>query len=208
MAPTAPTASPAAPAAWRRALRLPVVVLAVVVVLVDEAFRAVVLPGVHALARLRPVQRLEAAIARLPRYATLALFVIPLAIIEPLKIYALFLFGEGRWVEGCLIFVVAKVVGLGLAERLFAISRDKLLSIGWFAWCHGKLVGAKDLVHAWLLSTTFWPAAVRFVRRVREGLRRARTWLRQSPRQAGAGAGTLVARFAAARRLARRASRL
>ena len=99
-------------------------------------------------------------------------------------------------------FVVAKVVGLGLAERLFAISRDKLLSIGWFAWCYRKLVGLKDAIHAWLLATSFWPAAVRLVRRVRENLAAARRWVRSFG--ARASRGTLAARFAAARRLARR----
>src|SRR5215212_9264873 len=115
------------PAALGRVLRLPLLALAVLVVLVDDAFRAVVVPAVRALARLRLVQRLEAAIARLPAYAVLALFLVPLAILEPLKIYGLFLFGEGRFIAGILVFVVAKVVGLGLAERLFAVGRDKLL---------------------------------------------------------------------------------
>src|SRR5919112_6280682 len=112
-----------------RVMRLPLLAIAVLVVLVDDAFRAVVVPAVQALARLHLVQRLEAGVAALPPYAVLALFLVPLAILEPLKIYGLFLFGEGRFIAGILVFVVAKVVGLGLAERLFAIGRGKLLSI-------------------------------------------------------------------------------
>jgi hypothetical protein len=202
MQPSAPVAPPARRAFVRRALRVPLVAVAVAVVLVDDAFRAVVLPGVRALAALEPVRRVEALVARLHPYATLALFLIPLAIIEPLKLYGLFLFGQGRWIAGSVTFVVAKVVGLGLAERLFAVSRDKLLSIGWFAWCYRKLVAIKEAIHGWLVTTSFWPAAVRLVRRAREALARARPWLKSFG--ARARSGSLGARLAAARRLARR----
>ena len=202
MEPSAPAMSARKSTPLRRALRAPVVIVAVVIVLIDDAFRAVFLPAVRGLASLEPVRRVEALVAKLPPYATLALFLIPLAVIEPLKLYGLFLFGQGRWLAGSVTFAVAKVVGLGLAERLFAISRDKLLSIGWFAWCYGKLVGLKDAIHAWLLATSFWPAAVRLVRRAREALARVRPWLRGFG--ARARRGTLAARLAAARRLARR----
>jgi hypothetical protein len=195
-------ALPRKPGLLGRALRAPILIVAVAIVLVDEAFRAVVLPAVRALATLQPVRRAEAYIATLPPYATLALFLIPLAIIEPAKIYGLFLFGQGRWMAGTLTFVAAKVVGLALAERLFAISRDKLLSIGWFAWCYRRLVALKDAVHRWLLATRFWPAAVRLVRRAREALAGVRPWLTSLGGRARGGA--LAARLAAARRLVRR----
>jgi hypothetical protein len=161
----------------RRILRLPVLALAVLVVLVDDGFRALVIPAVRKLARLRIVQRVEAAVARLPAYGLLTLFLVPLAIIEPLKIYGLFLFGQGRILSGIMVFVVAKVVGLGLAERLFAIGRDKLLSIPWFATCHGWLLAVRDVVHGWLAATAVWRQAVRFVRGVRAFLHRIRIWI-------------------------------
>jgi hypothetical protein len=175
-----------------RLLRPPLLVLAVIVVLVDDAFRAAVVPAVRALARLHLVQRVEAAVARLPPYAVLALFVVPLAILEPLKIYGLFLFGEGRFLAGILVFVVAKVVGLGLAERLFAVGRDKLLSIGWFAACHRRVVGIRDVVHDWLETTTFWPKAKVFVARVRDRLRVVRAGIARLASGLG-GDGRLVA---------------
>jgi hypothetical protein len=202
MEPGAPASPSRKPALLRRALRAPIVVAAVAIVLVDDAFRAVVVPAVRAIANLQPIRRAEAAVARLPPYGTLALFLIPLAVIEPAKIYGLFLFGQGRWIAGTLTFVAAKVVGLALAERLFAISRDKLLSIGWFAWCYRKLVGLKQAIHAWLLATSLWPAVVRMVRRAREALARVRPWLKSLAGRARSG--TLAARLAAARRLLRR----
>jgi hypothetical protein len=67
----------------KRVLRAPILVVAATIVLVDDAFRALFVPAIRAVARLEPVRRVEALVARLPPYATLALFLIPLAVIEP-----------------------------------------------------------------------------------------------------------------------------
>ena len=158
----------------KRVLLAPVAVLAAIIVVVDDLFRSFVGPAVRWLASLRPIQRIESAVAALPPYPTLALFLIPMAIIWPIKLYALYLIGLGHWAMGMAAFVVAKVVGIGLAERLFALSRDKLLSIGWFARAYHAVTAVRDRVHDYLKTTRFWPAFVRFVRRLREGLRRAK----------------------------------
>lgn len=160
--------------------------LAIVVVLVDDAFRAFVIPAVRALARLSPIRRIEAAIAGLPPYGILTLFVVPLAVIEPFKLYALYLFSLGHFLAGILAFCAAKVIGLGLAERLFAIGRDKLLTIGWFAWCFWRCLGIRDAVHARLQRNWAWKEAKRFLQGVRSGLSAMRTrlgaWLPQGGR--------------------------
>src|SRR5918912_1339047 len=134
----------------RRPLPLPLVLVAVVVVLFDALIRSWVKPAVAWLARLPLWRRVEDWIATLGPYPTLALFLIPVAVIEPFKIYALYLMGEGHFISGVLTLMVAKIVGVGLAERLFAVSRDKLLSIRWFAWCFKRAVALKDVVHAWI----------------------------------------------------------
>lgn len=172
--------------------------LAVVIVLFDDAFRAVVVPVVRAFARLALIRRIESLVAALPPHGILLLFVVPLAIIEPFKIYALYLFSQGNIAGGVLTFVVAKVVGVGLAERLFAIGRDKLLSIRWFAWCYARVLAVRDTVHAWLRQSRVWQQALRIVSRVREKAAEARAALKKVLHRAGRG------RFAAARRRVRR----
>ncbi len=184
----------------RSLLRIPLLALAVVAVVVDDAFRAFVIPAVRALARLAPIRRVEERIAGLPPHGILLLFVIPLAIIEPFKIYALYLIGQGRFAAAALTFAAAKVVGLGLAERLFAIGRDKLLSIGWFAWCHGRILAIGAFAHAWLARRRIWRQALRLVRAIRLRLSAVRARLFQSVRR---GAGGWLAE---ARRRLRRAA--
>lgn len=163
----------------RAILMAPLFAVAVVWVLVDDLFRAVVVPAVNRLARLGLLRRIEALVARLPPYPTLALFLIPLAVIEPCKIYGLYLIGTGHPFLGILSFAAAKVIGVGLAERLFAVSRDKLLSIGWFRRAYDRLVAVKDRVHAYLRTTRWWPAFVSAIGRVRAGLGALRARVRR-----------------------------
>lgn len=182
----------------RRLTRAPLLAVTVFVVLLDSAFRSVVLPAVRALDGLALIRRVEARIAGLPPRAILLLFVVPLAVIEPFKIYALYLIGQGRFAAAVTAFVVAKVVGLGLAERLFAIGRDKLLSIPWFAWCHGRILAIRHRVHEWLQQWRIWRQAVDAVRALRRRLAAVRVAFSHFARRAGRD------RLAAARRLTRR----
>ena len=179
-------------------MKPPLLAAALFVVLLDDAFRTFVIPAVRALAKLALIRRVEARIAGLPPHGILLLFTIPLAIIQPFKIYALYLIGQGRFLAAVMTFVLAKVVGLGLAERLFAIGRDKLLSIRWFAWCHGRILAIRDHVHGWLERRRIWRQALRLVRAIRDRLAAIRTYLSQILKRSGRGW------FAAAHRRLRR----
>lgn len=192
-------------------LTAPLFALAVIWVPFDDLFRSVVVPMVARLAQLRPIQRLEGLISMLPPYPTLALFIIPLAIIEPFKIYGLYLIGTGHLWFGILAFIMAKVVGIGIAERLFSISRDKLLSIPWFASLYAKAIAIKDKVHAYLATTRAWPALMAALAEVKAFFIRSKSWFGQvSLRSRGwvggllqrGTPGPLARRFTAARRVA------
>jgi hypothetical protein len=185
-----------------RLLSAPLFALAIVWVLFDDLFRSLVKPAVGWLATLRPFARIEAWVRRQSPYVTLALFLVPLAIIEPMKLLGLYYLGQGQVTAGVVTFVVAKIVGIGLAERLFALSRDKLLSIRWFAVAYGWVIGLRDRVHDYLRTTRFWPALVLFVRRIKDSLRRAKLLLAEfAARWRGRSRGAIARRFAVTRRL-------
>jgi hypothetical protein len=187
---------PRAVRALLRLAALPAIAAATALVLFDDLFRAWVVPAVRRLARLRLMRRLEAWIAGLPRYGVLALFIVPLAIIEPFKIVALYLIAHGHWLMGLATFVLAKVVGIGLVERLFAIGRAKLLSIGWFRWAHERVIRVRDAAHDRLVRSPLWWALSERLRQARArlaALRRGLTAFSMRSRQ-----------WAALRRLARR----
>lgn len=182
-------------------LTVPLFAVAVLWVVLDDLFRSFVTPVVAWLAGLRLFKRIEGWIGRLPPYPTMALFIIPLAVIEPFKIWGLYLIGTGHLILGILAFVAAKVVGLGIAERLFAVSRDKLLSIRWFAWAHARVVAIKDAVHAYLAGTRLWPALMRALAAVKASLRAAKDRVLGLFRRSDSP-GPLARRFELARRAA------
>jgi hypothetical protein len=66
-------------------------------------------------------------------YQSLVLLLIPTAIVEPLKLVALAVAGEGHWITGTAMIVIAYAASLLLVERLFTIVKPKLLTLPWFA---------------------------------------------------------------------------
>ena len=67
-----------------------------------------------------------------------------------------------------MVLGVTELLKLVLIERLFRISRDKLMSIPAFAWCYGKLQQAQnwvDSLSAWRLARRVALIAKRAIRR-------------------------------------------
>jgi hypothetical protein len=87
-------------------------------------------------------------IERLGPYQSLLLLSVPTSLVEPLKLIAVAVAGEGHWITGTVMIIVAYGCSLLFVERLFRIVRPKLLSLPWFArlwnWVlvvRGKVVG-------------------------------------------------------------------
>ena len=77
--------------------------------------------------------RLRRTIEGLGPYQSLLLLAIPTSIVEPLKLAAVAIAGEGHWITGTIVIVCAYAASLFLVERLFKIVKPKLLTLPWFA---------------------------------------------------------------------------
>ncbi len=96
-----------------------------------------------ALGRLRWWGQLERWIARLPPWGALLVFGLPVLVLIPVKLLAIYLFGRGHFVLGLGLIIAAKLVGTALAARLFQLTHPTLMQLGWFArlytpWKHWK----------------------------------------------------------------------
>ncbi len=89
-------------------------------------------------------------IGRLPPYGALPLFLIPVIVIEPLKIVAIRALAHGHFVKGVLAFIALKFIGVALIAFVFDLTRDKLLSIGWFARFYAWVILWRDKAHAFI----------------------------------------------------------
>jgi hypothetical protein len=146
--------------------------LAAVYFLVDAVFLTIARPIARWLANLWIFDRLRTWIVSLRPYPTLALFMVPVLILEPVKPFAAYLTATGHIMSGLTVLLVGELLKLILIERLFCISRDKLMSIAAFAWGYDKFCQARE----WFESFRVWRRARRlrlfvgyFVRRhVRE----------------------------------------
>ncbi|WP_051357077.1 hypothetical protein [Azorhizobium doebereinerae] len=132
----------------RSALR-PLFMVLAVLFLIEAWLWEKTAPMVAWVARHIPFEALKHAIARwarrLPPYGALVLFVVPLILIEPINILALWFYAHKEFVLGSLCFLVAKLVGVGLMAFLFEACRAQLRSIRWFArLCDGVLA-----INAW-----------------------------------------------------------
>jgi hypothetical protein len=138
-----------------RILKSVIFVLASIYFLVDAVFMTVARPLANRIAAHWTVGSLRAQIVSLRPYPTLALFAVPLIVLEPVKPVAAYLAGTGHITIGMIVLVVGEVLKLVLLERLFSVSRDKLISIPAFARTYGMYLQAKE----WLESFEAWQAA-------------------------------------------------
>jgi hypothetical protein len=88
-------------------------------------------------------------------YASLCVVVVPLAIVEPLKLVAVVVAGTGHWLTGTVTIACAYAVSLFFVERLFVVAKPKLLTLPWFAAAWKWFVAMRRNALAWIR----WPFA-------------------------------------------------
>jgi hypothetical protein len=149
--------TPEQKAIWRqvcRAIRLvltPIaVVLAILYFVIDVLVLSAIRPAARWLMRWPPVALLMSWLAGLGPYPTLLLMLVPVVALEPLKPFALYLIAKRHVVVGVIVLVVTEALKVLIVERLFHLSRAKLMSIPAFARVYG-------FVSAWLAYLTALP---------------------------------------------------
>ena len=99
--------------------------------------------------QLRTPHVIHKAIEGLPPYPALLVLVVPLAIVEPLKIGAVAMMGDGHIITGTVSILCAYAVSLFITERLFGIVKPKLLRLSWFAAIWHPFVRMRGRVVRW-----------------------------------------------------------
>jgi hypothetical protein len=129
-----------------------VFLIAAVYFLVDAVFFTLAKPVLRRLADHWVFESVRTWIVSLRPYPTLALFLLPVILLEPVKPVAAYLTATGHVVDGLIVLTAGELLKLLLIERLFRLSRDKLLSIPVFAWGHEKFCQGQD----WVASLQAW----------------------------------------------------
>ena len=77
----------------------------------------------------------------------LLIFIIPVIVILPFKLVALWLIAHGRIVLGVATFIAAKFAGVGVFAFLFDICRDKLLTMNWLRRIYDFVMSLRNWAH-------------------------------------------------------------
>lgn len=162
----------------KRILKSAVFVLATMYFIVDAVFLTIATPLARWMARQRVFIRLRRWIGSLRPYSSLALFAVPIIVLEPVKPVAAYLIATGQIAAGVTVLAIGEILKLVIVERLFKLCRRKLLKIPLFAWGYGHWRQGVD----WIVSMRAWRAARRLILKVRLLLRNFLSQLKRSSR--------------------------
>ena len=125
--------------------------------------------------RLPGLRWLEERIRALPPYAALALFLLPTAMLLPVKLLALWLIGQGKVWAGTLVILGAKLVGTAIVARLFALTQPALMQLAWFARLFTRWVSWKEALLVQVRASWPWRLGRVLKHRWKQRLRRFMT---------------------------------
>jgi len=162
-----PQTSPSRSPLRKIASGLAEIVVAIYVIL-DAIVRTLFRPITLLLNRLRIIATIEAFIASLPAYAVLVMLILPFAVAEPAKIYAVYLITTGHRMTGLIALGLAYLVSVLVVDRIFHAGKPKLLSIPWFAKLWGWISAHKERLMTWMKSTAVWRRAGEIKARMRQ----------------------------------------
>ena len=131
-----------------------VILVAAVYFVIDGLALSSLKPLLRKIANLKLFNFIARWIASLSPYATLALFLVPLILLEPVKPFSAYLVASGQFNFGMLVLVVGEILKITIVERIFHIGRDKLMKIKAFAWAYNFVWGWLT----WLQELPPWQA--------------------------------------------------
>lgn len=161
---------------WR-ALRAVLLAIAAIVMAIEEWGWRPLTAWAARLGRWPPLARLEERIGAASPKTALALFLVPGAMLFPIKVLALWLIHLGHSALGVTVILAAKVLGTALVGRLFILTEPQLIRFAWFARALAWWRSTKQRVRAALRHWLLW-------RRVKRAQRCLSLWMRRKMRGA------------------------
>lgn len=173
---------------WRRWLLWPLGVLALLVVVVEEVLWPLMADLLDALGRVPGLRRLgdwaQSALHRLPPWGAALLFLIPALTLLPVKLFGLWLIGNGHPAAGITVFIGGKLSGTAAAAWIFRHTEPKLRQMRWFDRALILLLLAKNRLKAWALGL---PGLAQALARARDLVQAARSVWQAWRQRAGRG---------------------
>ncbi len=105
----------------------------------------------HYIVKLLRLEKLEIWISQTSPNVALLAFMIPILIVTPINLAAVWLLLQGLILNGILLEIFAKLLGTLLIARVFKLTKNQLLTFksidiiyqtitAWLSWAHSKII--------------------------------------------------------------------
>jgi hypothetical protein len=119
----------------RKVLR-PILILLAIIFLIEAWLWDRLEPIVARIVGLIPLERIKATISEwivgLPPAGTFIVFIVPLVMAVPFKLFGFWLLANGDLSAALGVLIAAKFITLAITAFVFDVTRDKLLQLDWF----------------------------------------------------------------------------
>jgi len=151
----------------RKSITLLQLVLVIVFIVFEEiVWEGIALPVYNWVHSLKALEKVEAWLQGVPAGVILVLFVLMLASVEVLGIYAGVMFVSGHMVTGLMMYA-GKIPVAAFTFWMFRVSEEKLMRFGWFRWLYGKIMG----IISWLKSLEIYQRTMQRLKKTKERLK-------------------------------------
>lgn len=130
-------------------------ILALVVIFEEWLWEILAFAGQRLSTLLRLEKFDEWLIQATPKQALMA-FLIPLVIITPFNLLALFLLAHGAIIQGLLLEIVIKLLGTLLIARIFHLVKPALLTYGALNYLYQKITGLLNWARYLITNTNLY----------------------------------------------------
>lgn len=124
--------------------------LAILLIIEEWLWHALSACG-HYLVIVLRLQSFERWLTQTPPNTALLAFLIPVGLVTPINLAAIWLMLQGLLLQGLLLEIFAKLLGTLLVARVFALTKPQLLSFtfinviyttisAWLQWAHARIV--------------------------------------------------------------------
>lgn len=135
-------------------------ILAIVVIFEEWLWDALAIAG-QFFSRLLHLEKFDNWLLNAPPKTALFAFLIPLIIVTPFNLLAIFLLTHGAIIQGILLEITVKLVGTLLIARIFRLVKAALLTFNWFATIYNKISGLLHWAHDTIKNTAIYQQSLK-----------------------------------------------
>ncbi len=106
--------------------------------------------------------RFEFWLTQQSRWVALVAFLIPLLVVAPMNLVAFWLLAKGKVLRAVGLEIIAKLLGMMLVARVFALTKRQLMSFAWFYWLYSGIMRMLAWAHRRLSATATYRLAKDF----------------------------------------------